>query len=264
MRNSIASLVITSILILSTVNAKIQNYWHDSDRYIVEMDGEGDATVLAYISLQNIGTESIKSVTLEIPNERSMIHYITEDGYNVYGYGEMAGGINVIDSYSIQRLSDSVLVKIDLTSPLEQNGRRSLILVYTTPEVAKKDIIERFHINFKTIKDSSSFVRDVYVSLSPPPDYYLKGFEGKVDYKPSFVLKSLQAGNMESARMGIDYIKNAEGKHFTNLDPGESAVVTGVYSEYWWTLYYFEIIGTLAIGFVLFFIIHLYARGVRR
>ena len=264
MKNSIASLVIVSLLILSTANAK-QNYWHDYDRYVVEMDGEGDATVLAYISLENIGTETIYSVTLEVPNERSMIHYIAQEGYYSYDiYPRTSGGLKIIDSYSIQRFSDSVIIDIDLPNPLEQNGRRSLLVVYTTPDVAKKDLIERFHVNFKTIKDSSSFIRDVSVSITPPPGYYMKGVEGEVAYKPSFVLSSLKAGNMEAAAPALDYIRYSEGENFKNLDPGESAVVTGIYSEHWWVLYYLEIFGTLVIGFVLFFAIHVYAKGGKR
>ena len=69
---------------------------------------------------------------------------------------------------------------------------------------------------------------------------------------------------MEAAAPALNYVRRAEGKHFRNLDPGESAVATGIYSKHWWVMYSFEIIGTLAVGFGLFFAIHMYAKGGKR
>ena len=63
--------LLIALTLSSQVHAQEDYYWHTSDRYGVELDGEGDAFVVAILTFEGLKENiNVGTITLEIPGTK--------------------------------------------------------------------------------------------------------------------------------------------------------------------------------------------------
>jgi len=223
-------------------NVFADDYWHASDYYTVELDGEGDAFVMATMAFESVANSTIGDLVLEIPGRNVKIFRVAEAPY--YHYGSYNYGAYNFPEFEQEVLSDSVKIAVHLDKSLEPGMQRTITIIYKTADVARQNT-EGFEFKFKTVKDPNSIVRYAGVDIVVPEDMIIKGKpKAGVDYKPSFVA-SMPEEKMSSYIMPYPYYRNAQF-NARNLDPGESFIVKGVYGSSIFLLYWQEIASGMA------------------
>lgn len=241
------------ILILPYQAYAQQNYWHTSDRYGVELDGEGDAFVVAVLTFEGL-KENVNTynINLEIPGTRiNVLKAIqtTNSYYSTQGYYQEQQA-NFI-TYSLNKLSDSTLISLDLKTPIQPNQQTTVVLIYQTQDIAKKTLTG-LEFEFQTIKDSDTIIRDVGADIYVPSNMELKGKpKFDVQYRPSELAGTFSATASVSASKMSEYLspyyRQASQFSAQNLDPNESFTVKGLYGDNIFLLYLYEILVLIVI-----------------
>lgn len=213
------------------------DYWHTNDYYSVEMDGEGEAFVVARMKLQGVSEGTQSDITLEIPSRSATVYKVAQES------GRYTSNAYFLD-YSLERLGDSTRIKISLEEPIKADETTEILLVYKQQGVAEKSL-GTWNFRFESVKDNSALVRKAGVEISAPDRMHMQGTgDSDVDYKPSLTVQQAMEGSMAANEM----FRRAPRRHnpdhtVRNLDPGESMTVTGGYSESWVLLHLDSLIG---------------------
>jgi len=216
-------------------SAAKQDYWHASDSYSIELDGEGDAFVLATLDLESISGNEVPKISLEIPYEQVQIYKVAQ------GYYDSADFVD----FEATGLSDSTLVTITLRNALAKNQRTTIAIIYQVPAVAKPGL-RGYSFRFESMKDRSALVRSIGVNVAVPENMFLKGKgEADVRYKPSLMMEGVSAKTMIAESMPYGGYVPPAMHSAKNVDPGESFVVEGLYGKSQFLLYLPEIVISL-------------------
>lgn len=238
-------LFIATVMMVSSATAQTGEYWHKNDYYSVELDGEGDAFVMARMQLEGLENKNISALELEIPYSNAKIYKAVQRTGSMDRYREPQRNVEMIN-YSINSLSDSTAVTLELDEPLTSNSETEVVIVYKTMEVAKKTF-RGYSANFKTIQDSDATVRNVGVDISVPKRMQEKGEgESSVKFKPS----TMAMGSQGEISQNLDTIRrysNSGEYEAKNLDPGESFEVKTLYGNNWFLLHMYEVLGALLV-----------------
>jgi len=256
MRNemALASLTFIALLFILTGTCYAQEtYWHSWDSYSVELDGEGDAFVIASMSFEGIqsGT-NVTDVLLEIPGRNIRIYKVlqTPSYYGGDYYVNTQGGSSQFLEYELSPLSASTQMTVHLKTPIRPNSQTAISIIYQTQDVAKPTF-QGLEFRFETIKDSRATIRKSGANIYVPENMELKGKpKMTTQYLPSMVAgysSSLQAKELES-QIAPNYYRGSYQYTASNLDPAESFMVSGLYGENSLLLYFWEIIGGIAIA----------------
>lgn len=260
-----AVLFATTLLFVSSLAyaASNQLYWHSYDYYSIELSGSGNAFVVGTISLEALTQQQVNTVTLEIPYTGITIFKLVQNGRYMrppciagtppmpcdYVY-EPSSFLN----YTTQTLSDSTILTINLAYPVQNDTDTTLYLVFSTRSIATKDF-QGFPFNFKTVQDPNALIRSLSANVVVPENMYLK-WEPKFDiqYKPSDIAAQSMKASAE-AIIGIVPPRNGNAQYSaSNLQPGESFTISGMYGDNWILLYFQEIVlvvvGLFAVGIV--------------
>tara|TARA_Y100000310_G_scaffold343859_1_gene453534 strand:- start:2859 stop:3935 length:1077 start_codon:yes stop_codon:yes gene_type:complete len=235
-------LLVVALLLVPSLGSA---YWADSyqdHQYYVVFDEEGEAAVLATITMQNY--DDIENLVLEIPGESFRIIGIVQQ-YYVYEDDEYWAYDTEYDDvdYTIEELSDSI--RLDLTLPQPSEEQITLLVYYKSESyVEKKGTVYSF--DFETAS-SEYDISNVNVYIDVVDDLYLKEGSSETEYKDNFVLGT--ASMEEVARdSGYYYYSNYQ-ESTSALDPWESFHVTGKYSQTWLDMNWWKIVlGVLGIG----------------
>jgi len=249
-------LLIIMLILPSQVHAQEDYYWHTSDRYGVELDGEGDAFVVAILTFEGLKENiNVGTITLEIPGTKiNVLKAIqTPYTYSYYGsyYPESQQQSSFI-TYNLNKLSDSTLITLNLKTPIMPNQQTTVVLIYQTQDVAKSTL-NGLEFNFQTIKDSSAIIRDVGADIYVPSNMELKGKpKFDVQYTPSsfgtFATASQAAiSTSDISRYISPYYSRSAQFSAQNLDPNESFTVKGLYGDNVFLLYLNEIIVSIIV-----------------
>ena len=262
MKKQIFLIGFLSIMLILSSQAYAQSYWHTSDRYGVELDGEGDAFVVAILTFEGLKEDtSIGSVTLEIPGTRINVFKAIQTPYSYYYggyYPETQQQSNFI-SYSLNKLSDSTLITLNLKTHIQPNQQTTVVLIYQTQDIAKTTL-NGLEFEFQTIKDSNAIIRDVGADVYVPSNMELKGKpKFDIEYKPSvlagtFSTAARAPATSEMSKYISPYYRQSSQFSAQNLDPNESFKVKGLYGENIFLLYLYEILGTIIGLIVIIFI----------
>lgn len=223
-------------------------YWADSyqdHQYYVVFDEEGEAAVLATITMQNY--DNIENLVFEIPGESFRIIGIAQQYYVYESEDYWRYDVEYEDvDYTIEELSDSI--RLDLTLP-EPGEEQITLLVYYKSEsyVEKKGAVYNF--DFETMS-SEYDISNVNVYIDVVDDLYLKEGSSETEYKADFAMGT--ASVEEVARDGGYYYYSNFQESTSALDPWESFHVTGKYSKTWLDMNWWKIVlGVLGVGLFL-------------
>jgi hypothetical protein len=250
------------ILALSTQVHAQQDYWHTSDRYGVELDGEGDAFVVAILTFEGLKENiNLYTVNLEIPGTRINVFKAIQTPYTYSYYGSYYPESQQQSSfitYSLNGLSDSTLITLNLKTPIAPNQQTTVVLIYQTQDIAKPTL-NGLEFEFQTIKDSDAIIRDVGADIYVPSHMQLKGKpKFDVEYSPSFLAGTFStAASVSSSEMSryiSPYYRRSTQFSAQNLDPNESFKVNGLYGENVFLLYLYEIIGIIVALIIIIFV----------
>jgi hypothetical protein len=262
------------MLILASQTYAQQNYWHTSDRYGVELDGEGDAFVVAILTFEGLKENTnIATVTLEIPGTRINVLKAIQTPYlNYYGnyYPETQQQTGSFITYYLNELSDSTLITLNLKTPILPNQQTTVVLIYQTQDIAKTNL-NGLEFTFQTIKDSNAIIRDVGANIYVPSNMQLKGKPNfDIQYRPSVLAGTFGAASQtasisssEMSRYISPYYTQSSQFSAQNLDPNESFTVKGLYGDNVFLLYLNEIIGVI-IGLIILILVFKYLKIISR
>src|SRR3972149_1552757 len=261
--------LIAFVFLLPSVSAQTSNYWHASDIYNVELDGEGDAFVVQTVNLESLSSTTVNSFVLEIPYRNVQIVRAVQTSssyYYDYGYPSQTSGVSFV-TYSTERLSESARVTFNLATPLTANQKTTVLLFYTLPSIAKQTF-QGLEFNYETTKDPNAIIRSAYASFYVPEDMELKGKpKFDIQYTPSFLTGGTFAAKsaVEYAPYLSRYYQPPSNAHFSaqNLDPGESFTAQDLYGKSVLLLYLWEIVGSIVLIIVVISILkilHVFGR----
>lgn len=226
-------------------------YWHSNDYYSIEMSGSGNAFVVGTIQLEALSTQPVNTITLEIPYTGVTFYKIVENGiyqsvciqpsgilcpinqpcYPCNGYQQVYQPSAFLN-YTTQTLSDSTIITINLAYPVQNDTSTTLNLIFSTTNIAQKTF-QGFQFNFKTVEDPNALIRSLSADVSVPQNMYLKGKPSfNIQYRPSEIAaQALKATNAEAFVQS--YPIRYGGGQFTasNLQPGESFTISGLYGD---------------------------------
>ncbi len=136
---------------------------------------------------------------------------------------------------------------ITLPKPIQPNSTGSVVLFYSTSGYTEKNLFGGYEYSFKT-NTVDEKIDAVQVGISSDSDLYLKGAQGKVDYRSAVApselkmqdsYRGIRSPQMDSVYQQIGYgelVKSA-----SHMQPTESYTVTGVYADAPYKLYGKEI-----------------------
>ncbi len=247
--------LIFALLLESFVNANSgvfpsDSYIHRADYYAVSFDGEGDAIVRAKLVIENTSEKPIKELYLQMP-ENTKIYYIVQE---MPDFNKL--------KFTTERLADYLIVKVQLANEIKEGEQAKVVLIYKIPNLAKRDLLGNFNFEFKTLVDRKAILTEkVRVAINVQPEFYLKGAQSKVNYKPDFFseAKAMEIGKALPYYKRYYDIEYAKGlvKEAYSLDQFESFSVRGSYSENLIALYLSEILLSIVIiGGIIVLVIH--------
>lgn len=259
MRNqsALTAFMLVAMLIAFASGASAQElYWHTQDGYSVELDGEGDAFVLATMTFEGIqaGT-NLSEVSLEIPGRNIRIYKVLQSPYYRYGGYPMEekaySGTEFLE-YELTPLSASTQMIVHLKTPIKPNTQTSISIIYQTQEIATP-AFQGLEFRFETIKDSSATIRNAGANVYVPQEMVLKGKpEMETQYLPSALAgysETMAAPDL--SRQIYPYYPRSYQYNVKNLDPSESFIVSGLYGESSFMLYFWEYAGTVIVIIVI-------------
>lgn len=237
-----------------TLAAPSNLYWHSYDYYSIELSGSGNAFVVGTIQLEALTSQQVSTITLEIPYRGITIYKLVQNGrYYTIPCAPCIEGSCYCDynqkyqpsaflNYSTQTLSDSTILTINLTYPVQNDTDTTLYLIFSTKTIAEKTY-QGFSFNFKTVQDPNALIRSLSANVVVPANMYLKGEPNfDIQYKPSDIAAEAMKGSAESIA-GVMQRYPYGGGQFTanNLQPGESFTISGLYGDNQILLYSQEI-----------------------
>ncbi|OGI12435.1 hypothetical protein A3K64_04275 [Candidatus Micrarchaeota archaeon RBG_16_36_9] len=243
-------LLIAVFLIVMAMSSQVyaqQNYWHSSDRYGVELDGEGDAFVVAILTFEGLKENTnIYNVNLQIPGTGINVLKAIQTTDSYYSsQGSYQQGQSSFITYSLNELSDSTIINLNLKTSIIPNQRTIVVLIYQSQSIAKQ-ALNGLEFNFQTIKDSNAMIRDVGANVYVPSNMQLKGKPNfNIQYSPSVLAGTFSAtASVSYDKMSeyISYYRQSSQFSAQNLDPGESFTVKGIYGDNIFLLYIYEIL----------------------
>lgn len=279
--------ILFAIMLLMVMSPVLAiDYWHSSDTYTIELDGEGDAFIVAEMQFELISEENISEITLEIPGSNVEVYKIIQYMYPYYGgtrttsqprpggapstyyddiaYPEPKSTIEFLD-YEKEVYSDFVILNIKLKRNLTLKQQGNIAIVYQTNAIGK-ETFQGIEFKFETIKDINSVIRFAGANIIVPGDMTLKGKpEFDIDYKPSYLARQFQtetadvgaalatAGLMSNYKAYTPPRSNRVHYSVNNIDPGESFTIKGLYGDNSYLLYIWEFLATIAIVIMFLF-----------
>jgi hypothetical protein len=242
-------------------------YWHSNDYYDIELNGIGNAFVVGTVSLEALTQQPVNTITLEIPYTGITVYKLVENGRYYLPpcqrcLCDVAGSNCVCPpcdqvyqpssflNYTMQTLSDSTILTINLAYPVQNDTATTLYLIFSTKSVAQKTF-QGYQFDFKTVEDPNALIRSLSADVVVPQNMYLKGKPSfDIQYKPSeLAAQALKSTNAESFVQS--YPIRYGGGQFTanNLQPGESFTISGLYGDNLVLLYAQEI-GLAVVGVI--------------
>jgi hypothetical protein len=255
-------------------------YWHSNDYYNVELSGNGNAFVVATITLESLTDKNVSSIALEIPNYNVQIYKLVQNGGYYYNPIDRCGGDYRCGpsypiyydpeflNYTVENLASSTVLNIDLAHSLMPTQQNTIYLVYSAPRISK-ETFQGFEFNFKTAQDPNALIRYVSASVSVPENMELKGKpKFDVNYRTSDVMAAISSGSaskmVESIRYPGPYYGSGQYSA-QNLMPGESFTISGLYGSNFWLLYIQEILWGLVVIIIILFAFYFFLmRRVRK
>ena len=247
-------LLVAAFVLLAPAAGAQELYWHNQDSYSVELDGEGDAFVVASMTFEGISASTnVSSVNLEIPGRSVRVYKVIQTPayyYGGYAAPDMAGNPAQFLEYTLTPLSRSTQITILLKTPIQPNTQTAINIIYQTQDVASPTF-QGLEFNFETIKDPVSTVRASGANIFVPQEMELKGKPRiNVQYLPSDIIGS--AATKSAAEMSSQiypYYRYPSYQYSArNLDPGESFTVSGLYGSSTLLLYFWEIVAAAAVA----------------
>lgn len=244
-------------------------YWHSYDYYSIELNGNGNAFVVGTVTLQALTTQPVNSITLEIPYTGVTFYRVLENG--IY-YNPPCVNIPCLQvpcapcntykpssflNYTTQTLSDSTLVTINLVYPIQNDTDVTISVIFSTQNIAQKTF-QGYEFTFDTVKDPNALIRSLSANVAVPENTYLKGKPSfDIQYRASEVAsQSLQAS--PDAVVGILPPQGGNAQYTaSNLMPGESFTISGLFGSNWFLLYAQEI-GAVIVLLIVFAVIGKY------
>ena len=217
--------------------------------YSVYFDEEGEAAVMAKLTFQNTGQDDLEFITIEVPGHMNLINVLQEYEIEVeYDDDYWRGYYTDYQYYTLnpeeQQLSDSTLLTFELEEPVGEQEEAVLLLYYKVYDYSEENL-GVWNFDFETIKVDID-VNYVRVAVNVVNNLHMKNVEGEIDYQDNYAWaeKSLSMGASE-AIMDEDiaeYSRNIEYqyglvKEAYALDPQESFIVSGQYSNSLWLLH---------------------------
>jgi hypothetical protein len=251
-----AAFVLSLIILASSGVSAQELYWHTQDTYSVELDGEGDAFVLATMTFEGIQENTnITEVSLEIPGRNIRVYKVLQTPYYRYGYPveeKIHTGTEFLD-YELTPLSASTQMVFYLKTPITPNQQTTVTIIYQTQDIATQTY-QGLEFEFETIKDTSATIRNSGANVFVPQDMILKGKpEMETQYLPSTLASSSQmmAADEFSRQVSSYYRRISYQYTAKNLDPSESFTVTGLYGKSYFMLFFWEYVGTIVVIIVI-------------
>lgn len=144
-------------------------------------------------------------------------------------------------------------VGMKLFKPVSPGKTGSIFFYYIQSNVAKSNLIGVWNYNFETVKISDR-IRNLQIGISAENDFILNDAKGTTSYRPKELSFSAPIGKSAIASTEMDsyYGQIGQGtitKTNSNLQPGESFKIKGVYADASWKFYIKEIL--LSIVFAL-------------
>jgi len=282
MRELKFTILFATILLLSSniaFAAPSNLYWHSYDYYSIELSGSGNAFVVGTIQLEALTSQSVNTISLEIPYTGITIYKLVENGRTYWPLCvcstegpcmhpcEAVYQPSAFLNYTTQTLSDSTILTINLAYPVQNDTDTTLYLIFSTRTIAEKSL-QGFSFNFKTVQDPNALIRSLSANVVVPENMYLKGKpKFDIQYKPSELAAQALRGSAESIAGVMQRYPYYEGGQFTanNLQPGESFTISGLYGDNQILLYSQEIgiaiLGLLALAILVKYV---FADSLRR
>lgn len=271
MKKTIAFFIVGILLISAVFATSIspvilppkQAPFENNQQYAVLFDEEGEATVIAKITVQNFDTQPIEQLALEMPGKVQIIYAVqkivpenelkSEHSYqwNKETYDDFTYSIL---SPQQQNTGNSALVTLPLAKKIQQQEQLSLLIYYKVTGFVKEEL-GLFAFSFETPK-IASHTTSVHVSINVASDLSLKDAKARTQYVDNTLFAQAQTMSFSKALMSMQnnyYLWN-QGitKYVTALDPYENVLVTGTYARSWFRLYWFQtVISVLVSIFIL-------------
>ena len=234
--------------------------------YSVTFRGNGEAVIALKVILNNKAESPLKEISLRVPlvepreisvyqviREPSCIRYLTDGSCaesqepDYYGYYWSKTKYQKAQS---EFSGDSL--KITLPQAISANKSGSYFVYFRAVGYAKKDIFGSYKFTLESLKVDDS-IRNLTVGINTDSDLFLRGAQGKVQYRFQDAATSLKAvGGAAPAESGaIDTFYNQIGygeitKTASSLAPLESYTVSSSFADSRMKLYAKEI--SIALG----------------
>ncbi|MFH1971986.1 MAG: hypothetical protein ABIJ18_00740 [archaeon] len=251
-------ILLLAILLLPLVSAAMPypgNEYQNHNYYVV-FDEEGEAAILAQISITN--PDELKTLELELPGEQFRIISVYQLYYEQLDeeqYWRTETVYKEVD-YTIEELSESILLNLEIPKPDEENIQ--LYIYYKSESyVTQKGGV--YSYDFETMM-SDMDINYVSVSVDVTEDLYIKDGSTSTDYKSSFAAGDYAVSEM--AYMPYPYSNNQ--KTTQALDPHESFHVTGKYANSWFSINWWKVVlGILITGIIIFGTVFGIKKGIK-
>jgi len=238
--------------------------------YYVVFDGEGEASVIGRIEIQN--TDELQNLEITVPGKDIRLISIVQEYYDykeeclvwedvsctsengsetcvrdcqeyysypVYPphYAEVTYEDVTSGAHVGQELS------LNLTIPKSEQEQLVLLVYYKTPAyVTKSGGV--FSYDFSTITNGFD-VNFVRVSLDVAEDLYMEGVESEIEYRESVLAAKADVAAVASS---LAYIDTGYTQTASSLDPFETFHVTGRYATSWFILNWPNVVGGVLLG----------------
>jgi hypothetical protein len=255
-----------------------QTYWHTSDYYSIQLNGQGSAFIGYEMNLQSISKQQTNTITLDLPyNNVTVYQVISENSSyapcidcvygNTYNNYENPQFVN----YSVTSLYNSTVLTLNLNKTLNQtikNSSQTTIYIFLSTRNLAYKTLQGYQFSFKTFIDPNALIRESYVTVEVPQNMYLKNQPTyNVNYGTTSAEGSLiSATSASSAAAAIPAIfYNPYQYQTNNLLPGQYFTVTGLYGTNQALLYLPEIIvAIIIVVIIILLIIFVFAKRIRR
>lgn len=211
--------------------------------YSVYFDEEGDAIVMAKLTFQNTGTESLDFVVLEVPGQITVLNAVQEIVVQVKDDNYYRGYYETTEYYTVdletETLSESTLLTVEFPEIIEEQDVATILLYYKITGLVEEEW-GLYDFEFTTIKSSydTYYVR---VSAEAINGLYMEDVDSDINYQDwgfatSEMVEDMAVSVMAyedsdmivaSSRIGYygGFVREAYG-----LDPNESFTVSGKYA----------------------------------
>jgi hypothetical protein len=193
-----------------------------------------------------------------MPDENNvMFRYPCETYGQSYPYWQ---GANTYSQATFTKNEDSLVIQ--LPNPTYSNSTARVLLTYRTFSYVNKTLFGAYSYNFKTLSAKES-VQNIQVGVSTENDFKMRDALGTVDYARSMTTRSIPPSNIAAGEVQnsvMDSYASQIGygmlqRSSSNLAPGETFAVKGMYANAGWKLYAKELLGALLGGIVLLLIL---------